>query len=299
MSEASHSPYSRPFQKADTAALSRPDTRVSSAAAALSRPGRASGLWLGRPGEPVLATGFAGSAITLRSPSILSRRLPRFASWLLIVVGLLALIDAGVTFVWQEPFSALYASFEQDRLSSSLNSIDRAQPNPVVRHQLSHIRLERQRIALLAATFERHAKNGSAVGRIKIPRIGANFVVVKGTDTADLQKGPGVYSQTSFPGIAGTTAIAGHRTTYLAPFRHVDQLRKGDHIIVKMPYGRFIYTVTGEKSVLPSDVRAAIDYVGYTRLVLSACTPLFSAAERLLVFARFTSVVPLGAARRS
>lgn len=66
-----------------------------------------------------------------------------------------------------------------------------------------------------------------------------------------------------------------------------------------MPYGRFTYTVTGEKSVLPTDVRAAIDYVGYTRLVLSACTPPFSAAERLLVFARFKRVVAVGAARRS
>ena len=77
------------------------------------------------------------------------------------------------------------------------------------------------------ASCERRARDGSAVGRIVIPRIGASFVVVKGTDTAALKSGPGIYSETSFPGVAGTTAIAGHRTTYLAPFRHIDALAPG------------------------------------------------------------------------
>jgi sortase A len=284
------------WTKTDVAALSRPEPRVSSAVAALARPAAANVLSLARPGAVVLAGGFDGGA-SIAFP-LFPRRFLRIASWVLVVIGVLTLIDAGVTLVWQEPFTALYASFEQDRLSSSLGAIDRAPPDPAVSQQLSRIRQERQRIAVLASAFERHAKNGSAVGRIDIPRIGASFVVVKGTDTADLEKGPGVYSQTNFPGIAGTTAIAGHRTTYLAPFRHIDELRKGDKIILRMPYGRFTYTVTGERSVLPSDVRAAIDYVGYTRLVLSACTPPFSAAERLLVFARFTRVVALGAGRR-
>jgi sortase A len=299
MSEEPHLSYRRPSSKADAAALSRPEKRFSSAVAALARPTGVNALSLARP-EAVLAGGFGGGAsIPLRSPfPVVPRRFMRVMSWLLVIVGLLTLVDAGVTLVWQEPFSALYASFEQNRLSRSLSLIERAPPQPAIARQLSRIRQERQRIAVLADAFEHQAKNGSAVGRIEIPRIGANFVVVKGTDTADLEKGPGVYSETNFPGIAGTTAIAGHRTTYLAPFRHIDQLRKGDQIIVRMPYGRFTYTVTGERSVLPSDVRAAIDYVGYTRLVLSACTPPFSAAERLLVFARFTRVVPLGAARR-
>jgi sortase A len=300
MPEEPHSLYSRTFAKTDVASLARPDKRVSSAVASLSRPTGASVLSLARPGAPALAGGFGGGSIALRSPfPVFPRRFVRALAWLLVIIGVLTLIDAGVTLLWQEPFSALYASFEQNRLSSSLDAIDRAPPNPVISRQLLRLRQERQRIAVLASAFEHQAKNGSPVGRIEIPRIGANFVVVKGTDTADLEKGPGVYSETNFPGIAGTTAIAGHRTTYLAPFRHIDELRKGDEIIVRMPYGRFIYTVTGEKSVLPTDVRAAIDYVGYTRLVLSACTPPFSAAERLLVYARFKRVVPLGAARRS
>ncbi len=65
-----------------------------------------------------------------------------------------------------------------------------------------------------------------------------------------------------------------------------------------MPYAHFTYTVIGQEVVAPTDVRAAVDQVGYSRLVLSACTPLFSAAKRLLVFARLTRTVPVGAARR-
>ena len=142
----------------------------------------------------------------------------------------------------------------------------------------------RRRLAFLAGGLEHRAKDGSPVGRIRIPRIGASFVVVKGTSTSDLESGPGIYSETVFPGMAGTTAIAGHRTTYLAPFRHVDLLRRGSRIMLNMPYAHFTYTVVGKRVVAPTDVRAAVGNVGYTRLVLSACTPLFSAAKRLLVY---------------
>ena len=129
-----------------------------------------------------------------------------------------------------------------------------------------------------------------------IPKIDASYVMVKGTDTSDLESGPGVYSETSFPGIAGTTAIAGHRTTYLAPFRDINELSPGNHILLEMPYAHFTYTVIGQHVVLPTDVSAAVANVGYTRLVLSACTPLFSAEKRLLVYARLTKTVPVGAA---
>ncbi len=96
----------------------------------------------------------------------------------------------------------------------------------------------------------------------------------------------------------GTTAIAGHRTTWLAPFRHIDALRPGQPIVLEMPYARFTYRVIGSRVVLPTDV-SVLDPVGYSRLVLSACTPLFSASHRLIVFARLSSTLPLGAARVS
>lgn len=216
----------------------------------------------------------------------------------LILAGALVLIDAGVTLVWQEPISALYAKLRQDHLSGVLRAAERAPPTPVEQRALASLPDERRRIAFLAHELERHAGEGDAVGRIVIPRIGASYVVVKGTDTSALESGPGIYSETSFPGVAGTTAIAGHRTTYLAPFRHIDALRQGSRILVNMPYAHFTYTVIGQRVVAPTDVRAAVGEVGYTRLVLSACTPLFSAAKRLLVFARLTRTVPEGAARR-
>ncbi|MGH2833402.1 MAG: class E sortase [Solirubrobacteraceae bacterium] len=257
---------------------------------------------LSRPGAPLLAGWGSGgsSAFGPLHPGLISipDRLIRAGWRFLMLLGVLMLIDAGVTLLWQEPFTALYATLKQDALSGSLQAIERAKPTPVVSHELERIHAQHARVALLAASLERKASDGSAVGRIEIPRIGANFVVVKGTETADLEEGPGIYASTNFPGIAGTTAIAGHRTTYLAPFRHIDELRRGSHIYLNMPYAHFTYTVTSQRSVLPSDVRAAIAEVGYSRLVLSACTPPFSAAERLLVFARLTSTTPVGAARR-
>ena len=216
---------------------------------------------------------------------------------LMIVVGALALLDALVTLVWQEPVSALYALLRQDHLSGELGKVEHAAPTPVERRALASIPDERARIAFLAGELERHAGDGSPVGRIVIPKVGASYVVVNGTDTEDLKSGPGIYPETSFPGIPGTTAIAGHRTTYLAPFRDINDLEPGDHILVSMPYAHFTYTVTGQRVVAPTDVEAAVANVGYTRLVLSACTPLFSAEKRLLVYARLTRTVPVGAAR--
>jgi sortase A len=204
----------------------------------------------------------------------------------LIVLGTLALADAVVTLVWQEPISALYAKLRQDHLSGALRKAERALPTPAERRALAGLTSERARIAFLASALQRRARDGTPVGRIRIPRIGASFVVVDGTSTSALESGPGIYDATVFPGRDGTTAIAGHRTTYLAPFRHIDALRPGNRIMLDMPYARFTYTVMGSAVVAPNDVRAAVDYVGYPRLVLSACTPVFSAAKRLLVFAR-------------
>jgi sortase A len=225
----------------------------------------------------------------------------RALSTVLIAVGALALLDAGVTLVWQEPFSALYTELQQDHLRGALRDLERARPTALERAHLARLADERRRVAFLARQLARHAALGSAVGSIRVPRLGVDFVLVYGTGVEELEQGPGIYTQSSypgtrFPGLGGTTALAGHRTTFLAPFRHIDELRRGDRILVDMPYAHFVYTVTGHRSVLPSDVAAAIRGVGYSRLVLSACTPPFSAAERLLVYARLTRTVPVGAA---
>lgn len=221
----------------------------------------------------------------------------RALAYMLIALGVLVLVDAGVTLVWQEPFTALYALLRQDHLSGDLRSLEHARPTPLEQRALASLPDERHRVAYLARELERHAAPGSPVGRIVIPEIGADYVVVKGTGTSELESGPGVYSDTAFPGVPGTTAIAGHRTTWLAPFRDINLLRPGNHILLDMPYAHLTYTVTGQRVVLPTDVSAAVSPVGYSRLVLSACTPLFSASHRLLVYARLTRTLPVGAAR--
>ena len=215
----------------------------------------------------------------------------------LITVGALLLADVAVTLLWQEPISALFTALRQDRLSSALRREERAVPSSPERQALAELRQQSARIAYLAGTLQHHAGDGAPVARIVMPRIGASFVVVNGTSTSALRSGPGIYPATVFPGVAGTTAIAGHRTTYLAPFRHIDELRPGDRILLNMPYADFTYTVIGKRVVPPTDVRDAVANVGYPRLVLSACTPLFSASKRLLVFARLTGTVAVGAGR--
>ena len=138
---------------------------------------------------------------------------------------------------------------------------------------------------------------GDAIGHIRIPKIGASYNVVQGTDEASLEKGPGHYpGDRASRGSAQTVAIAGHRTTYLAPFRHLDALKPGDRIVVKMPYAAFTYVVQYRKIVLPTALWVT-NNVGYERLVLSACNPLYSAAQRIIIFARLKSVHPARAAR--
>ncbi len=238
-----------------------------------------------------------GPSYSRRRRSSALHRVGRALAVALIVAGAVALADAAVTLVWQEPFSALYAKLRQDHLNGALAKVEHAAPSAGEQRVLVDLADVRRRVAFLAGSLEGRAKDGSAVGRIRIPRIGASFVVVNGTGTSDLQSGPGIYPETVFPGMAGTTAIAGHRTTYLAPFRHIDALRAGNVIELDMPYAHFTYTVLARRVVAPTDVGAAIGNVGYSRLVLSACTPLFSAAKRLLVFARLTRALPVGAAR--
>jgi sortase A len=214
---------------------------------------------------------------------------------ILMIAGAVFLIDAGVTVAWQDPLSGLLASISQNDLSGNLNRLEGQPLTPLQRRALHDLRSTGRRIAFLARIERRHVKHGQALGRIKIPRIGASYVVVEGTSHDDLTKGPGHYPDTPLPGLSGTVAIAGHRTTYLAPFHDVDELKAGDPITLDMPYGRFTYSVQSTKIVPPTALYVKRP-VGYDRLVLSACHPLYSAAKRIIVFARLRSTVPLGRA---
>lgn len=239
----------------------------------------------------------AGPSARIGKPRSRSSRAMRWLAVAMIVVGALALADGAVTLLWQEPISALIGKFRQDHLKGELKHVEAVRPSTAEEHALAGLTSERNRVAYLAAQLQHAASNGSPIGRIVIPAIGASFVMVDGTDTSDLESGPGFYTATTFPGIDGTTLIAGHRTTYLAPFRHIDSLHNGDQIQLRMPYADFTYTVVGHRVVEPQNVKAATSQVGYSRVVLSACTPVFSAAKRLLVYGRLTRAVPVGPAR--
>jgi sortase A len=226
------------------------------------------------------------------------RRLVRDISSVLIISGLLLFIDAGVTLVWQEPVTAVIGLIQRANIDKRYLSFNTAPLTPVQSHALVALPNPQQRIAFLARREQHQVGTGDAIGRITIPRIGAGYDVVEGTDEASLEKGPGHYPATAFPGLGQTVAIAGHRTTYLAPFRHLDALAPGDHILLKMPYGLFTYAVQYRRIVLPTALWVTRN-VGYERLVLSACNPLYSAAQRIIIFARLESVKPLGPARHA
>jgi sortase A len=223
------------------------------------------------------------------------RRLLRTLSTVLIISGALLLVDAGLTVAWQEPVSALYARVTQDRLGGDLQDLEKAQPTAIEERVLRKLPSSRRRTAFLARSLKRRRTEGEAAGRLRIPAIGVNSVVVDGTDTGSLRKGPGFFPEAPYPGARGTAAIAGHRTTYSAPFRRVDDLKQGNRIVVEMPYGRFTYEVERTRIVTPTALWV-LRRASYDRLVLSACHPLYSAAKRIVVFARLAKSEPRGAA---
>ncbi len=137
---------------------------------------------------------------------------------------------------------------------------------------------------------------GDPVARIELPRIGVDKIVVAGVDKNDLKKGPGHYPETPLPGQLGNSAIAGHRTTFGQPFFDVDKLETGDEIIVTTLAGRYVYRVTGQEIVSPSDyqVIATTDATVAT-LTLTSCHPKYTARERIIVFAELDANASTGA----
>jgi sortase A len=230
-----------------------------------------------------------------RRPSRGLRRVMLDVSSVLILSGTLLLLDAGITLVWQEPVTAAIGLVARSEVDQRYMSYATAPLTIVDRSVLAGLASRRQRIAYLARRERRQLHTGDAVGKLSIPKIGAAYTIVQGTDAQSLEQGPGHYEETALPGMGQTVAIAGHRTTYLAPFRQINQLLASDRLVLEMPYGRFTYVVQYQRIVPPSDI-GVVRNVGYDRLVLSACTPLYSASQRIIVFARLRSVRPLGPA---
>jgi sortase A len=217
------------------------------------------------------------------------RRTLRILSVSLITTGVVILADVALTVAWEEPVSSVYASIEQREAEDELAELEASFVTHDDLAALGEVRGATAKARLLADRFAGRAEAGEGIGRVEIPSIGVDTVIVEGTDAAALRTGPGHYPDTAFPGQGETVGMAGHRTTYRAPFRRIDQLGDGDLISVDMPYATLTYAVEGVSVVEPSDVEIVGD-VGRERLVLTACHPLYSAAQRIAVFARLSDV---------
>jgi sortase A len=207
----------------------------------------------------------------------------RFVGAVLAMSGTLLLLDVGVTLLWQEPVSAFFAAREQNTLERELSAESQRFGRSVNVASDGGPRARRS----AARAFAARLRTGEAFGRVAMPTLQQSFVVAEGTDAETLRTGPGHYAGTGLPGLRRTVALAGHRTTYLAPFAEIDDLERGDPIVLTMPYGRFTYRVESTRIVDPTAIW--VTERGNDRLVLTSCHPPFSAAQRIVVFARLTS----------
>jgi sortase A len=213
----------------------------------------------------------------------------RILGTVLVVAGGLVLVWAVVVWQWQDPFTALYTTWKQHQLAAQYAKRAAAfRPRPVERGSLA---AERRDIAAEAAAYRHGTRRGQAIGRIIVRRMGVNMILVDGTDHASLTKGPGRDLVSYMPGQNRLVYIAGHRTTYLAPFSHIDLMRKGDKVTIKVPYATFVYRVTGQRIVRAGDV-SVLRSPPHELLILQACHPRFFATHRFLVYAQLIHVEP-------
>jgi len=204
------------------------------------------------------------------------RRFWRWLGTLMIVAGVGTLAWAGLVWQWQDPATALMTALEQRGLDAELDRSFAAAG-------AQQVAIKPEDIATHAQQLKQGAKPGQAVGRLQIPRLGLDMAFVYGTDTESLKKGPGLDQRTFFPGMSKLVYIAGHRTTYGAPFSKIDHLRKGDEVTVKVPYGTFVYRVTGHRIVTANDL-SVLNTKNFEQLALQACHPRFFATHRWITY---------------
>jgi len=122
--------------------------------------------------------------------------------------------------------------------------------------------------------------------KISIPEIDLEWIVNEGTDYRTLREGPGFYINSTLPGEVGKCVVAGHRTTYGAPFNRLDELEEGDKIFLEtLGNEEFTYIVTDKKAVVPQDM-SVLENTNYPSLLLSTCTPKYFSTRRLIIFAK-------------
>ena len=208
---------------------------------------------------------------------------------LLLVIGVGVLAWAATVYFWKDPFTTAYTAYEQRRLASNLDEqFDTWRPNREPVSQSAEP-AKRDDVSREAKRYRLGSEDGDAIARIRIPRLDLNLVVVNGTSVSDLRRGPGRHLETYMPGEHELVYIAGHRTTYGAPFGDVNELKAGDTITLELPYATIEYRVTRHSIVDDNDV-SVLESPHHEQLVLQACHPRFFASQRYLVYATPVSV---------
>ena len=224
------------------------------------------------------------------------KRLLRIAGTFLIAAGLVVLAWAVVVWQWQDPFTAVYTTYQQHKLKGQYHKVYLAY-HPIRERRTKKgqsLAAERRLIATEARRYRLSLGEGDPLGRLKVPRLGLNMIAVNGTGSGTLTEGPGRYSgplPSYVPGEGELVYVAGHRTTYLAPFSHIDSLRPGDLVTFELPYATFLYVVSSHV-VVPSDNLSVLRSHHHEVLALQACHPRFFASHRYIAYARLVRVVP-------
>jgi sortase A len=218
------------------------------------------------------------------------RRPLRILGSVLAAAGALILVWAFLVWQWQDPFTLLYTKWKQRGLVSQYEQQVRTFEPAISRKSLA---AERASIARAARRYRKMATRGQAIGRLRVPRMGVNMIIVNGTDADSLKKGPGRDLRTFMPGENRLVYIAGHRTTYSAPFSRINTMRRGDRISIEVPYGRFIYAMTHHRIVASTNL-SVLRSPRHEVLELQACHPRFFASHRYIAYAQLVRVEPRG-----
>ena len=217
----------------------------------------------------------------------------RLIGTLMLVSGLAVLLWAFAVWQWNDPFTAMYTRWQQHRLVGAHEKIV-AEFRPV--RPLAPTATpadEAAAVAKAAGRMRAAAAAGAPIGEIIVPRLHLHMLMVNGTEADALKRGPGRDERTFMPGQGQLVYIAGHRTTYLAPFSDIDKMRPGDTITLVMPYATITYAVTGH-TIVESDDLSVLKSHGSEVVVLQACHPRFFATQRYIVWAKPVRVIPRG-----
>jgi sortase A len=224
--------------------------------------------------------------------SALVRRARRIVGNVLLLLGIGILLWTFVVWRWNDPFTSLYTRWQQHKLVAT-HALIVEQYAP--KHAMPASATPRQEAAAIARQARRlraGAETGAPIGRIIVPRLHLNMLFVNGTDHESLKRGPGRDERTYMPGQGELVYIAGHRTTYLAPFSAIDKMRPGDRITLSMPYGTFLYVVTGHR-IVDGDDLSVLKSTGREMVALQACHPRFFATHRYIIWAKPVTVKPV------